>query len=60
MDVTPPMQSAGWDEDCMRFYGKILDGEKAHYCHDWDGLPIDETCKELRCCHCVFASTVIP
>jgi len=23
-----------------------------HFCHDWDGLEIDETCPEFACCTC--------
>jgi len=41
-----------WEEDCIRYRGKILTGKKAHWCHDWDGLPVDETTKEFECCGC--------
>lgn len=29
-----------------------LEGEKKHYCPEWDGLPIDETCPEFEFCDC--------
>lgn len=33
--------------------GRVLTGEMAHYCFDWDGLTVDETTPdELDCCHC--------
>jgi hypothetical protein len=41
-----------WHEDCMKWWGCILVGEKGHWCWDWDELPIDETCKEFEFCHC--------
>jgi hypothetical protein len=41
-----------WIEDCMKYRGRVLTGDKAHWCFDWDGLPVDETCDELSCCHC--------
>lgn len=41
-----------WDNDCLLFWGKVLTGGDAHWCHDWDGLPIDNTCKEYEFCHC--------
>jgi len=41
-----------WEEDCMHFWGKVLVGEKKHWCHEFDGLPIDETCTEFEFCLC--------
>jgi len=41
-----------WIEDCQRWRGRVLDGEFAHWCHDWDGLPVDETTPEFECCSC--------
>lgn len=29
-------------------HGRRLTGQHLHYCPDWDGMPIDETCKEYR------------
>lgn len=41
-----------WNEDCMRWRGRVLTGEKAHWCWDWDGLPVDETTPEWPTCTC--------
>lgn len=42
-----------WVTDCVHFHGKVLHGEKAHWCPDWDYLPIDETCFEFEVgCNC--------
>lgn len=41
-----------WIEDCLRWRGKKLNGNLAHYCWDWDGLPMDETCYEFTTCYC--------
>ena len=38
-----------WRADCDRWRGRMLSGEKAHWCYDWDGLPVDETCGEWPC-----------
>jgi hypothetical protein len=46
------MPSAHWIEDCNHWWGKVLTGKKAHWCPDWDDLPIDETCDEIKCCLC--------
>lgn len=39
----------GWftpfQEDCLRWRGSMLTGDFAHWCWDWDGLPVDETCR---------------
>lgn len=44
--------SEDWKEDCLRYHGKVLTGSNAHWCPDWDYLPIDDTCKEIECCTC--------
>lgn len=42
-----------WEMDCSHHWGRTLTGEKAHYCQDWDGLPLDETCDAVwPSCHC--------
>jgi hypothetical protein len=41
-----------WVNDCERWRGRVLTGKYAHWCHDWDGLPVDETCPEWSCCLC--------
>ena len=44
-----------WNTDCMKWWKRRLTGEKSHWCNDWDGLPIDETCKdEIACCTCTW------
>lgn len=44
--------SQDWIDDCMEFYGEVLIGKYAHWCPEWDGLPIDETCEEFKVCQC--------
>lgn len=44
-----------WEKECEREHGRVLVGEHKHYCYDWDGLPIDETCKEWDSCTCFVA-----
>ena len=41
-----------WGEACLRWHNKILYGEFSHWCNEWDGLPIDETCEEFKFCIC--------
>ena len=43
---------AEWESECVKWRGRVLVGEKRHYCFDWDGLPVDETTEEFDCCHC--------
>lgn len=38
-----------WELDCMHWRGKVLTGLYAHWCRDWDDLPIDESCPEWPC-----------
>lgn len=38
--------------DCHRWRGELLIGEKRHWCNDWDGLPMDETCEHEFPCAC--------
>lgn len=40
---------AQWRQDCETWRGAVLTGKYAHYCYEWDGLPIDETCLEWPC-----------
>ena len=39
-------------ENPMKKHFDKLKGDHKHYCPDWDGLPIDETCPEFDCCSC--------
>ena len=41
-----------WTEECIKFYGIVLEGDYCHWCTEWDFLPIDETCIEFDCCLC--------
>jgi hypothetical protein len=41
-----------WPADCETERGRLLSGTWAHYCFDWDGLPVDETTWEFSSCHC--------
>ncbi len=41
-----------WATDCIQWRRKVLGGDFAHYCQDWDQLPVDETCKEFESCSC--------
>jgi len=48
--VNDPLERViAWNEDCMRWRGRVLTGAKAHWCGDWDGLPVDETMPEWPC-----------
>jgi hypothetical protein len=45
--------SDDWVEDCLLFWGRILTGKRAHWCWEFDGLPVDETCHpHIDCCTC--------
>lgn len=41
-----------WCEDCYKWQGRLLVGEFAHWCFDWDFLPVDETVDEFTACTC--------
>ena len=41
-----------FEEDCLKTYGVILNGKCAHYCPEWDFMPIDETVPEFEACNC--------
>lgn len=43
-----------FEADCLRERGRALTGVRAHYCPEWDFMPIDETCKEIEACICTF------
>lgn len=45
--------SPDWVEDCARWRGRLLTGRFRHWCEDWDGLPVDDTCPEWPCA-CVW------
>ncbi len=42
-----------FEADCIYWRGVILTGKYKHWCYDWDGLPVDETClEEWLSCNC--------
>ena len=41
-----------WEVDCLRDRGRVLTGKFAHYCNEWDGMTVDETCAEFAACLC--------
>lgn len=43
-----------WEKDSLRWHGRVLTGNKCHWCPDWDYLAIDETCREFEVCTCVW------
>ena len=49
---TKTMRLQEWALECHKYRGRVLIGEKSHYCHDWDGLPVDETTTEFDYCSC--------
>lgn len=44
--------SRTWEQDCLHYWGRVLTGVDAHWCPEWDDLPIDETCDEFQACLC--------
>jgi hypothetical protein len=48
-----PEQQAEWVEVCVDIHGRVLTGKHQHYCAEYDGLPVDETCPEFDDCVCV-------
>lgn len=52
IDNTDGRNYEAWEIACKHWRGRLLTGTMAHYCEDWDGLPVDETCGEFECCTC--------
>ena len=51
--MSDPLRNAiNWNEECLHWRGAVLTGKYAHYCLDWDCLPVDETCSEFTSCGC--------
>lgn len=46
-----------WVADCEQHRGAVLTGRYAHWCWEWDGLPMDETCGEFPC-NCAFMTAM--
>lgn len=38
-----------WAHDCQQWRGMLLTGRYCHWCENWNGLPVDETCPEWPC-----------
>lgn len=52
-DYIPNYLYPEWEEDCLKWRGKVLTGRYSHWCFEFDGLPMDETCeREWDCCTC--------
>ena len=43
------IENDDWKRDCLHWRGRVLVGERSHWCLNWDNLPIDETCLEWPC-----------
>lgn len=41
-----------WSDECKRWRSRVLTGKYAHFCADWDFLPVDETTPEITGCAC--------
>lgn len=50
----PNIFTGDWILDCDKWRGRLLTGGAAHWCPEWDDLPVDETCFEWPC-RCSFA-----
>jgi hypothetical protein len=47
-----------WIADCLRWRGRVLTGERRHWCPEWHYLPVDETTEEFVKCRCRSISAV--
>ena len=50
--MAPKPITSEWERDCRHWRGRALTGKHAHWCPDWDYLPIDETTPEWPCVCC--------
>lgn len=41
-----------WETDCIEWRGKVLRGPDAHWCDEWDGLPVTAFTPEYSACTC--------
>jgi hypothetical protein len=44
--------------DSRKAHGRILTGRLAHWCPDWDNLPVDESTPEIDGCTCYSAEEI--
>lgn len=58
IDINGIPWDASWEIVCMRYRGRVLRGKLAHYCDDWDGLPIEVGDEEMSCCTCPVDPTL--
>lgn len=50
-----------FERDCIKERGRILTGKFRHYCWEWDGMTMDETCPEFwDTCTCFTDRTPLP
>lgn len=57
--IDPRPSSPEWVSDCIHWYGAVLTGYGAHWCPEWDYMPIDVTCGEIVACSCHGSDPVI-
>lgn len=41
-----------WEKETKRYYGRVIGGPDAHWCHEYDGLPINAFSVEYQNCLC--------
>lgn len=46
------METSGKNVDRESKVFEKLEGERKHFCPDWDFMAIDETCPEFQTCTC--------
>jgi len=42
-----------WAKESKKERGRVLDGSYRHYCWEWDGMTMDDSCPEWPC-HCLW------
>ncbi len=48
----PGGASEEFKRESIKDHGRVLTGERAHWCPDWDYMTVDETCAEIVGCCC--------
>ena len=43
--------------DWASWYKELPIGKYAHWCNDWDGLPIDSSFEEFQSCNCTMVDS---
>ena len=49
---TVSVELSEFQKTCLQERGRILIGEFAHFCLEWDFMTMDETCSEWDTCTC--------